>query len=74
MIRAEYILFGHAPEPALSSVEVGQAITTRYFVKKKQNELNQLELLRRFANTIKKHIMLEQTFNTSKAALSLVQL
>ncbi len=36
MSRADYILFGHAPE--------GQAITTRYFAKK-QNELTQIKLL-----------------------------
>jgi hypothetical protein len=42
MKRLEYILFGHVPE--------GQAITTRYFAKK-QNELTQIELLRRFTNT-----------------------
>ena len=43
MSRLDYILFGHAPEPALSAVEVGQAITTRYFAKK-QNELKQTVL------------------------------
>lgn len=59
MDRLEYIL-GHAPEK-------GQAITTRYFAKK-QNELVQIELLRRFANSIKKYIMSEQT------VLSFVQL
>ena len=42
MDRLNYIVAGHAPE--------GQAITTRYFVKK-QNELIQIELLRRFTNT-----------------------
>ena len=59
MDRLDYILFGHAPE--------GQAITTRYFAKK-QNELTQIELLRRFANHFKKNIMREQT------VLSFVQL
>jgi len=59
MDRLDYILFGHAPE--------GQAITTRYFAKK-QNELTQIELLRRFANPFKKNIMREQT------VLSFVQL
>jgi hypothetical protein len=53
------LLFGHAHK--------GQAITTRYFAKK-QNELVQIELLRRFANSIKKYIMREQT------VLSFVQL
>jgi len=43
MDRADSILFGHAPQPALSAVEVGQAITTRYFAKK-QNELKQTVL------------------------------
>jgi hypothetical protein len=42
MDKLDYILLGHAP--------VGQAITTRYFAKK-QNELKQIELLRRFTNT-----------------------
>jgi hypothetical protein len=59
MDRLNYILLGHAPE--------GQAITTRYFAKK-QNELTQIELLRRFANSFKKYIMREQT------VLSFVQL
>ena len=59
MDRLNYILLGHAPE--------GQAITTRYFAKK-QNELTQIELLRRFANPFKKNIMREQT------VLSFVQL
>ena len=59
MDRCKHILFGHAPE--------GQAITTRYFAKK-QNELKQIELLRRFVNSIKKYIMREQT------VLSFVQL
>jgi len=59
MDRLDYILLGHAPK--------GQAITTRYFVKK-QNELTQIELLRRFANPFKKNIMREQT------VLSFVQL
>ena len=58
MDRLEYIL-GHAPK--------GQAITTRYFAKT-QNELIQIELLRRFANSIEKYIMREQT------VLSFVQL
>ncbi len=59
MDRLDYILLGHALE--------GQAITTRYFAKK-QNELTQIELLRRFANPFKKNIMREQT------VLSFVQL
>ena len=59
MDKLDYMLFGHAPE--------GQAITTCYFAKK-QNELVQIELLRRFANSIKKYIMSEQT------VLSFVQL
>ena len=59
MDRLDYILFGHAL--------TGQAITTRYFAKK-QNELTQIELLRRFANPFKKNIMREQT------VLSFVQL
>ena len=59
MDKLGYILLGHAPE--------GQAITTRYFAKK-QNELTQIELLRRFANPFKKNIMREQT------VLSFVQL
>ena len=42
MDRLNYILLGHAL--------TGQAITTRYFAKK-QNELKQIELLRRFTNT-----------------------
>ena len=58
MDRLEYIL-GHAL--------TGQAITTRYFAKK-QNEFVQIELLRRFVNSIKKYIMREQT------VLSFVQL
>lgn len=59
MDSLDYILLGHAPE--------GQAITTRYFAKK-QNELTQIELLRRSANSFKKYIMREQT------VLSFVQL
>ena len=56
----EYIL-GHV------RLLADQAITTRYFAKK-QNEFVQIELLRRFVNSIKKYIMREQT------VLSFVQL
>jgi hypothetical protein len=59
MDKLDYILLGYA----LTS----QAITTRYFAKK-QNEFVQIELLRRFVNSIKKYIMREQT------VLSFVQL
>tara|TARA_R110002012_G_scaffold55398_3_gene141352 strand:+ start:12167 stop:12313 length:147 start_codon:yes stop_codon:yes gene_type:complete len=30
MEKQAFILFGHDPTPALSAVEMGQAITTRY--------------------------------------------
>jgi hypothetical protein len=40
MDKLNYILFGHALQPVLSPVEAGQAITTRY-PDKNRDELKQ---------------------------------